>query len=116
MHPACMPLKQSLMGPERPLRKINVSVLLLSWAPRPPGKRATQGSQHGGGGRAAMPGCRGMLQALQAGDSFPSMHRLRKDERSVGTEKGGDSGQDTGPGGTTLCPSLSWPSQGFQLF
>ena len=35
---------------------------------------------------------------LQAQDSFPSMHRLRKDERSVGTEKEGDSGQDTGPG------------------
>lgn len=29
---------------------------------------------------------------LQAQDSFPSMHRLRKDERSVGTEKEGDSG------------------------
>ena len=45
------------------------------------------------------PGCR---RPLQARDSFPSMHRLRKDERSVGTEKEGDSGQDTGPGGTAL--------------
>lgn len=102
------------MGPKRPLREMNVSALLHSCAPRSPGKRATKRLPAwwwGAGGSHAR-----VSRMLQAQDSFPSMHRLRKDERSVGTEKEGDSGQDTGPGGTALCPSLSWPSQEFQLF
>lgn len=78
------------MGPKRPLREMNVSALLRSCAPRSPGKRATKRLPAwwwGAGGSHAR-----VSRMLQAQDSFPSMHRLRKDERSVGTEKEGDSG------------------------
>lgn len=105
------------MGPERPLRKDKCVCAPASWAPRPPGKRATQrltawwrgqGRPCQGAGDAAGP-CR-------PGTAFPVCTGLGRMREERGDREGGDSGQDTGPGGTALCPSLSWPSQGFQLF